>query len=230
VSAEVLETYSSAEPGFYTREPFWAVLELMGHIRLVGEVSEVEMFGGKMGRIVKLEEQGGKEYFFGPSSVYGMTRLDSREAALKEAGLTKSLHESPIEAVDISAPGSLVKAIEEAVVRKSQEELEEARLSQIKRTEEFCGRLQKFLGIAVKPEQCTWADYEPRVLIDGVEFTISESYSYGSESIGFYVKGVGRKTAQGAFYYLWQIPLELFTPPTVLAETTVDNHDPFPDE
>ncbi len=32
-------------------EPFWAVLELMGHVRLAGRISEEERFGSKIGRI-----------------------------------------------------------------------------------------------------------------------------------------------------------------------------------
>ena len=29
----------------------WAIVELMGHVRMAGKVSEVELFGSKMGRI-----------------------------------------------------------------------------------------------------------------------------------------------------------------------------------
>lgn len=30
---------------------FWGILELMGHVRLAGRISEEEKFGGKLGRI-----------------------------------------------------------------------------------------------------------------------------------------------------------------------------------
>ena len=36
-----------------TEKPFdqWAIVELMGHVRVAGKVTEVELFGAKMGRI-----------------------------------------------------------------------------------------------------------------------------------------------------------------------------------
>lgn len=61
----------------------WAVVELMGHVRLVGEVAEVEMFGTKMGRIDVLERSGDRvtQYFAG-GAVYRITPTD--EAAARE--------------------------------------------------------------------------------------------------------------------------------------------------
>lgn len=32
-------------------EPMWAVVELMGHVRMAGLLAEVEMFGAKLGRL-----------------------------------------------------------------------------------------------------------------------------------------------------------------------------------
>jgi hypothetical protein len=57
-------------------QPFdqWAILELMGHVRLAGRVSEVELFGTKMGRIDVPNASGGfTTQLFGGASVYRLT-------------------------------------------------------------------------------------------------------------------------------------------------------------
>ncbi len=67
-------------------EPMWAVVELMGHVRLGGRVSEVEMFGVKMGRIDI--PQGGDAWltrFFGGQAVYSLTPTDEATARLVAA-------------------------------------------------------------------------------------------------------------------------------------------------
>ena len=51
----------------------WAIVELMGHVRLAGRVTEEEKFGGKLGRI---DIPSGDEFitqYFGASSVYRIT-------------------------------------------------------------------------------------------------------------------------------------------------------------
>lgn len=59
----------------------WAVLELLGHRRLAGRVSEEEHFGVKMGRIDIPQKDGSfVTQLFGGASVYGMTVV-SEEAA-----------------------------------------------------------------------------------------------------------------------------------------------------
>lgn len=59
----------------------WAILELFGHVRLVGEVSEVDLFGSKMGRILVLGRDGERrEQFFGGGSVYRLTPVSEEEA------------------------------------------------------------------------------------------------------------------------------------------------------
>src|SRR5580698_1089862 len=59
----------------------WAILELMGHVRLGGKVSEEECFGAKMGRIEIPQADGSfVTQFFGGSSVYRLTPV-SEEAA-----------------------------------------------------------------------------------------------------------------------------------------------------
>jgi hypothetical protein len=51
----------------------WAVLELMGHVRMAGRVTEEERFGCKMGRIDVPIGDGFTTVYFGGSSVYRMT-------------------------------------------------------------------------------------------------------------------------------------------------------------
>ena len=51
---------------------FWAIVELMGHRRLAGKVSEVEMFGTTL---LRLDVPGtpGSTQFYGGSSIYCLT-------------------------------------------------------------------------------------------------------------------------------------------------------------
>jgi hypothetical protein len=59
----------------------WGILELMGHVRLGGRITEEERFGSKMGRIDIPNKDGGfTTQFFGGSSVYRLTPT-SEEAA-----------------------------------------------------------------------------------------------------------------------------------------------------
>jgi len=52
----------------------WAVVELMGHVKVAGLVTEEERFGCKMGRIdIPMKEGGLTTQYFGGSSVYRMT-------------------------------------------------------------------------------------------------------------------------------------------------------------
>lgn len=58
-------------------KPFeqWAILELMGHVRLAGRVTEEELFGAKMGRIdiPTSDLYAFTTQYFGGSSVYRLT-------------------------------------------------------------------------------------------------------------------------------------------------------------
>lgn len=59
----------------------WAIVELMGHVKVAGRVTEEERFGAKMGRIDIPNPAGGfATQYFGGSSVYRMTPV-SEEAA-----------------------------------------------------------------------------------------------------------------------------------------------------
>lgn len=54
-------------------ESYWAVIELMGHVRMAGRVTEVERFGSKMGRIDIPDGDGFKTQFFSGASIYRET-------------------------------------------------------------------------------------------------------------------------------------------------------------
>ncbi|MDD5094069.1 MAG: acetyltransferase [Dehalococcoidia bacterium] len=52
----------------------WAILELMGHIRLGGKVTEEQRFGGTMGRIDIPDGNGGLiTQYFGANAVFRLT-------------------------------------------------------------------------------------------------------------------------------------------------------------
>jgi hypothetical protein len=59
-----------------TTDGFWAVVELMGHVKMAGFVTEEERFGAKLGRIDIPQGDEGQDPFtqyFGGSSVYRIT-------------------------------------------------------------------------------------------------------------------------------------------------------------
>lgn len=52
----------------------WAIVELMGHVKIAGELTEVEQFGVKMGRIdIPMSSGSTVTQFFGGQSVYRIT-------------------------------------------------------------------------------------------------------------------------------------------------------------
>jgi len=51
----------------------WAIVELLGHVRLAGRVSEEEHFGAKLGRLDIPTGAGFTTQFFGGNSVYRLT-------------------------------------------------------------------------------------------------------------------------------------------------------------
>lgn len=59
----------------------WAILELMGHVKLAGYVTEEELFGGKMGRI-DIPGPDGKAVtqYFGGHTVYRLTPVGEEVA------------------------------------------------------------------------------------------------------------------------------------------------------
>lgn len=53
--------------------PYFAIVELMGHVRMAGRVSEVERYGAKVGRIDIPDGDGWRTQFFGGGSLYRET-------------------------------------------------------------------------------------------------------------------------------------------------------------
>ncbi len=51
----------------------WAIVELMGHVRMAGRVTEVEMFGAKLGRVDIPNSEGFSTQIFNGSSLYRLT-------------------------------------------------------------------------------------------------------------------------------------------------------------
>lgn len=51
----------------------WAIVELLGHVRIAGLVTEVEKFGSKLGRIDIPNGEGFTTQFFNGSSLYRLT-------------------------------------------------------------------------------------------------------------------------------------------------------------
>lgn len=51
----------------------WAIVELMGHVRVAGRLSEEEKFGAKMGRLDIPQGDGFVSQYFGSGSVYRIT-------------------------------------------------------------------------------------------------------------------------------------------------------------
>jgi hypothetical protein len=52
------------------QKPTWAIVELMGHVRLAGRLTEEEKFGGKLGRLDIPQGDGFITQYFGSASVY----------------------------------------------------------------------------------------------------------------------------------------------------------------
>jgi len=55
-------------------EPIWAIVELMGHVRMAGRVTEEERFGSKLGRVDVPRTDGTfSTHYFGGGSVYRLS-------------------------------------------------------------------------------------------------------------------------------------------------------------
>lgn len=78
----------------------WAVLELMGHVRMAGRVTEEERFGVKMGRIDVPKDDGFTTVYFGGGSVYRMTPTTEEIA---RAVATRS-QPAPVHRYELPAP------------------------------------------------------------------------------------------------------------------------------
>lgn len=64
----------------------WCILELMGHVRLAGRVTEESLFGTALGRIDIPNGDGFTTQYFGGSSVYRITPTTEEVARLVAVG------------------------------------------------------------------------------------------------------------------------------------------------
>lgn len=71
-------THAAQRTGYATKQLrpilYWAIVELLGHVRIAGRVSQVERYGAKMGRIDIPQADGSfVTQFFGGGSIYRET-------------------------------------------------------------------------------------------------------------------------------------------------------------
>lgn len=78
----------------------WAVLELMGHVRMAGRVTEEERFGSKLGRIDVPDGDSFTTVYFTASSIYRMTPT-TEEIARSVAARNKP---EPVHRYELPAP------------------------------------------------------------------------------------------------------------------------------
>lgn len=99
----------------------WGIVELMGHQRIAGRLSEQE-FGGKMLRVDVPATNGNQGYakLCGPSSIYGVTFTD-KETAIKMIELCNTL---PFESWDLKREIH-IEAERIAAARGSRPEIEQ---------------------------------------------------------------------------------------------------------
>jgi len=93
----------------------WGVVELMGHVRLAGKVTEEEKFGTKMGRIDIPQGDGFITQYFGGHSVYRITFVTEEVAR----HVCKSTSAAPVSVWDF--PKQLAESRHEAEVVRSGE-------------------------------------------------------------------------------------------------------------
>lgn len=79
----------------------WAIVELLGHVRLAGRVSEEEHFGAKLGRLdIPMHGGGYTTQWFGGGSVYRLTAVSeeiARAVALRN-------QPEPVQRWELAAP------------------------------------------------------------------------------------------------------------------------------
>lgn len=71
----------------------WAIVELMGHVRLAGYVTEEEHFGAKLGRIDIPFEGGPATQYFAGSAVYRVTPCTEIVARTQVSRVSKPVSE-----------------------------------------------------------------------------------------------------------------------------------------
>lgn len=81
----------------------WAILELMGHVRLAGRVTEEEHFGTKLGRIDIPSGDGFTTQYFSGGSIYRLT--PTTEAIARR--VAQSNQPQPVHRWELPAPGRM---------------------------------------------------------------------------------------------------------------------------
>jgi hypothetical protein len=70
----------------------WAIIELMGHVKIAGHVTEVEMFGSKLGRVDIPNGETFTTQYFNGSSLYRLTPTTEEIAR----GVAKNNQPAPV--------------------------------------------------------------------------------------------------------------------------------------
>lgn len=102
------------EPIEQTTTPFevWGILELMGHVKTAGLISEQELFGTTLGRIDIPVDDGMITQYFGGGSVYRLTPVSetvARAFAARNTPRPVSIYDlklpAPDDSEDLDGPG-----------------------------------------------------------------------------------------------------------------------------
>jgi hypothetical protein len=89
----------------------WAIVELMGHLRLAGRISEEERFGAKMGRLdIPYDDGSFVTKLFGGGSVYSITYVSEAAARI----VAKRCESSPIQSWELPKQPPVGVAVAEA--------------------------------------------------------------------------------------------------------------------
>jgi hypothetical protein len=95
----------------------WALVELFGHARIVGRVTEATIGGGAFIRVDVPDGNGGVAFtrFFGPSAIYSLSPITEQTAR----GMAANIGAEPVRIYDVikkvraSQPGLLDRSEEE---------------------------------------------------------------------------------------------------------------------
>jgi len=99
----------------------WAIVELMGHVRLAGKLSEEEKFGAKMGRLDIPEGDGFVTQLFGGGSVYRIT-IVTEAVARKVCDTT---HSAPVQPWDFPKQLPLCEGVDTQQSSQDDDEYDE---------------------------------------------------------------------------------------------------------
>jgi len=97
-------------------QEYWAIIELMGHVRMAGKVSEVERYGAKVGRIDVPDGDGFRTLFFGGPSIYRETPVTEDVARL----VAKQCDPAPVHSWEM--PRALPEHVEDAETESDYED------------------------------------------------------------------------------------------------------------